>query len=280
MSKYTNYCQFLDPLFTVISSEEDFKNSKSITYKCKEKEHTNSLSVASFGNKKCKVPIEQFCTECKTIRENEIKFQTLKEELYTKTGHTLLEIIDYSTRRARYECGNCKAETYTFIQNLNGATPFCVKCQNDKNRKNYDDLKKQVESHGYKLITSEHEYINNKQKLNVLCQCGDPYAAVLSDLIRDKSCMKCKSIKTVETCMSKYGVSNVSKDPEIYRKICQSSTMYKKYIFPSGRVIHIQGYENIAIDLLLKEGISEDELYFGTDIPTISYTEDDKTDHV
>lgn len=279
MSKYNNYCQFLEPLFTVVSSEDDFKKTKTIVYKCKEKEHTNSLSIASFSNKKSKIPIEQFCTECKTFHENETKFQTLKTDLYTKTGHILLS-MDHSTRRVKYECGNCKSETQTFVQNLLSATSFCSKCQNDKNRKKYDELKTQVESHGYKLITLENEYTNNKQKLNVLCQCGNPYSAVLSDLMRDKSCMKCKSEKTVKTCMAKYGVPNVSKDPEIYRKICESSLKSKKYVFPSGRTIKIQGYENVAIDLLLKEGISEQELYFGTDIPTIPYTEDDNTNHV
>ena len=51
---------------------------------------------------------------------------------------------------------------------------------------------------------------------------------------------------------------------------------FKNYIFPSGNIISIQGYENHAIDELLKQGIFENDIVTGcTNVPTIWYCDKD-----
>ena len=55
-----------------------------------------------------------------------------------------------------------------------------------------------------------------------------------------------------KTCLKKYGVKNVSQDIIIYKKILSKLFTTKNYILPSGKIVKIQGYENIALDLLLK----------------------------
>jgi hypothetical protein len=72
--------------------------------------------------------------------------------------------------------------------------------------------------------------------------------------------MKSEEIKNKikSTNLEKYGVENVSQDPIINKK--QNNYNIKDYIFKSGKKLRIQGYENFGIDLLLKEGIKEEDI--------------------
>jgi hypothetical protein len=43
-------------------------------------------------------------------------------------------------------------------------------------------------------------------------------------------------------------------------------------VFPSGKIIKTQGYENLALDILLQDNISEDDIQTGyKNVPTIWY---------
>lgn len=298
MSKYINYTNFLKDYFEIATSYEEFTKDKKITFICKDSGHTNVLSITSFGNKKAKIDISDFCQGCKEDRENEEKSEKYKKEILERLGHRITK-INFTTRKVTYICGNCGEENETFTQNLNkeSNTGVCGKCQNDKNRKDYEELKKEIEDHGYTLLTKKEDYKTNKQKLDVLCKCGNPHSSILSDLKRDKCCQKCKLKKCQETCIEKYGVKNVAQNeevklkiapnkrkyfqekygvnnwnqvPELFEKQKYSSFKFKKYIFPSGRVEYIQGYENFSIDKCLEEGINENNIIV-KNIPTFTY---------
>lgn len=58
--------------------------------------------------------------------------------------------------------------------------------------------------------------------------------------------------KMRETLLTKYGVSHPMHDPIIRNKAMKKSYKSKDYVFSSGRKVRIQGYENFAIDYLLK----------------------------
>lgn len=74
-----------------------------------------------------------------------------------------------------------------------------------------------------------------------------------------------------ETCLDKYGVDFPMQHPSVFSKQQKSSFLKKKYIFPSGRVAYVMGYEPECIDLLLND-YKEDEIIVETvDIPTIDY---------
>jgi hypothetical protein len=151
-------------------------------------------------------------------------------------------------------------------------TNNCPKCQNDKFKIPYQEIKNRVEKQGMILLTEEKEYENNKQKLKVVCVCGnDKYEAVLFDITRGKKCSEnCKVRKYEETCLERYEVRNTSQNPLIFEKIIKSLMTRKLYEFLSGKNILVQGWEPYAIDYLLEE-FSEDDLYFGKDIPRIRY---------
>lgn len=84
--------------------------------------------------------------------------------------------------------------------------------------------------------------------------------------------------KGVDTSLRKYGVKNPIQNPLICEKACNGYKT-KYYNLPSGKVIKYQGYENLALDELLKT-ISENDIFNSkSDVPTIWYKTDDGKDH-
>jgi len=104
--KYKNYCTFLEPYFDVITTYKEFYDSNRISFICKEYGHVNTLNINSFGNKKTKVKIEDFCQECKYEKENKEKTEKFMVQVFGENGH-IIKSVDFSTRKVSYECGNC-----------------------------------------------------------------------------------------------------------------------------------------------------------------------------
>lgn len=73
------------------------------------------------------------------------------------------------------------------------------------------------------------------------------------------------------TNLHRYGVEYIMQSPEIMEKSIKNSYYLKEYIMPSRNVIKIQGYENYALDELLKLH-NEDEIITGSkNVPEIWY---------
>jgi len=85
--------------------------------------------------------------------------------------------------------------------------------------------------------------------------------------------------KSKKTCLNKYGVEYPSQNNEVYEKINKTSYYIKEYILPSGNIIKIQGYENFALDELLKN-INENDIVTGCkNVPTIWYNDESGKKH-
>lgn len=82
--------------------------------------------------------------------------------------------------------------------------------------------------------------------------------------------------KIKETCLKKYGVEHSSQSTEIMEKISKNAYNSKEYIYPSGKIINIQGYENFALDfLLINENINETDIITGCkNVPTFWYNDE------
>lgn len=65
-----------------------------------------------------------------------------------------------------------------------------------------------------------------------------------------------------------YGVEHPSHVPEFFEK---GQYKWKSYTLPTGKIIKIQGYENLALDILLKENKESDVITSKKDMPTIWY---------
>jgi hypothetical protein len=81
--------------------------------------------------------------------------------------------------------------------------------------------------------------------------------------------------KYKNTCLEKYGVENSSQSPEIMEKIKKTAYNLKDYIFPSGRIEKVQGYEHFALnDLIKNENVDENDIVVGIkNVPEIWYND-------
>jgi len=77
--------------------------------------------------------------------------------------------------------------------------------------------------------------------------------------------------KMKETSLERYGYEYPMQNAEISEKQQKNSHHTKKYTLPSGTGINIQGYENYAMDILLKEFKEDEILNARTDMPVINY---------
>jgi len=278
LDKYKNYCDFLADHFDVISSKDDFRNSKNITFRCKIAGHDNTLKATTFGNKKAAQPdASQWCEVCKKSALEEKDRLEFSEEV-KHLGHEILSVK--SGKDVVYRCGNCGRENTTTKQNFRKSkrTEFCSHCQNAPRRIAYTELVRVVEAQGMKLLTTAEEYTNNKQKLRLVCICGnDQHEAVLFDIRRGKHCKEnCKTRKFEATCTDKYGVRNVSQVPEIFEKI-QDSTANKPFVFPSGRTVVVRGWEPLALKVLNETFHEDDIMVKATEgVPQIKYNMEDR----
>ena len=115
---------------------------------------------------------------------------------------------------------------------------------------------------------SQNEEIKKKKIQTSLKNWGVEYT-LQNEIIKKKG---------VETSLRKYGVKNPIQDPLIAEKALNGYNT-KYYIFPSGKTIKYQGYENMAFDELLKNISEYDIVTSRTDVPTIWYTTDDNIKH-
>jgi hypothetical protein len=53
--------------------------------------------------------------------------------------------------------------------------------------------------------------------------------------------------------LNNFGVNHPMQNPEVFEKCINNSRKFKEYILPSGKIIKIQGFENFALDDLLKK---------------------------
>jgi hypothetical protein len=202
-TQYDNIKQYLNNNgFELLTSTDTYVNDKSkykkFTFRCN-KNHTKEIAITSFNNKKSKIKdIEELCSECVRLKNNEIKLKELQSKILN--NHIILSYEN--NKNITYKCGNCNNINNTTSGNLlrDSSTKFCHKCQNDKYKLEYESIKTRVENMGISLILKESEYQNNKQLLPIICVCGKEYKLKLHDIERGRQCIFCKNGKNEQIC--------------------------------------------------------------------------------
>jgi hypothetical protein len=79
--------------------------------------------------------------------------------------------------------------------------------------------------------------------------------------------------KGIQTNLAKYGTRYPMQNAEFSEKVSKTAYATKPYIYPSGKIVMVQGFENLCLDdLLLKENVNEsDILNERTQVPEIWY---------
>ena len=115
------------------------------------------------------------------------------------------------------------------------------------------------------------EYIKEKIKKNNLEKYGVEYTSQLEDVKE----------KAKQSNLRKYGVEYPQQNSEISEKLSKNAYNLKNYIFPSGKIIRIQGYEPFGInELINKERINENDIITSRiEVPAIWYEDKNGKKH-
>lgn len=290
--QYNNIIKHLGSHFEIVTSQDDFYKMKELerefSYKCKAKGHTNEIKITSYINKRAlfnkdKLPLQDFCPKCVKDNEDELSFEQYVDRILQSCGHLLIH-YDPKSRDAVYICCNCNETNKTQIGSLCKNLGSCPNCQNHKFRLSYDKLKNDVESHGFTLLTKPEQYTSNKQKLDVICKCGNKYQTYLVSIRQDKHCKEtCKTLKYEQTCTERYNERNAMHIDKNFYKCQETYITTKQHTLPeTNRTITIQGTENIVLEYILnnenkilKRIIKEDDI-LQQNIPSFYYTFENK----
>lgn len=121
------------------------------------------------------------------------------------------------------------------------------------------------------ICVFQNEDIKEKIKITNLEKLGVEYP------IQNKDIMQ----KIKNTNLIKYGYEYPSQNPEYSGKMLKRMHNYKKYVYPSGRIDNIQGYENYGLDHLLHvENINENDIITNrTQVPVIWWQDSSGQNH-
>ena len=229
-------------------------------------------------NKKFHVLFKSKIFTCKKCTINESK-QKIKNTILSKYG---VEFINQSL-----EIKEKKKETYLKkygVDNVLKNVEIINKIKETNNLKYFNkynknapsllstDEKNQTIFNKYGTLNfRSSDYIKDKIKQTVMNKYGVDHISKCKDIQKTKR----------ENCFNKYGVEFNVHRPDIIDKIISSSFMLKTYIFPSGRIDKIQGYEPFALnDLINIYKIDENDIITGVkNVPEIWYYDINQKKH-
>lgn len=168
------------------------------------------------------------------FKKNDCKLLTKK---YIN-AHYLLEYI--------CKCGEKHKKTFNNFQQGH----ICTNCSNEKLRKErqhpYNYVLKYFKDHNCELL--DKKYINGSIPLKYKCECKNISKIAFSSFKSGVRCMKCS-----------------------HKRHIKNSKRFRDYIFPSGNITRIQGYEHIALNEILKTYNELDIFTSRKDMPNIKY---------
>ena len=171
----------------IFISMERIKGKLYVTKICKNG-HESTSSWSNFNNYGCK-----YCSNNVTLTYEEVK------EYIENINYKLLS-TEYKNAKTKLlvQCDK-KHEPYEVrLDSLKRGSrcPICSKIQStEKHKYNYDEVKKYIESFGYKLLSTEYKTIH--EKLLIQCDKGhNPYEVTYSKFKnQDRRCPHCKNSK-------------------------------------------------------------------------------------
>lgn len=147
-----------------------------------------------------------------------------------------------------------------------------------------------IQRYGHANVMQNAEVRQKGQETNMeRYKVKNPFQA---EEFKDKSKETCKErygfefptqspevqLKREETCMDKYGYPSHMQNPEIAERCMKASYYRKEYVFPCGKLVSVQGYEPQALDILVDDGYTSDDLIVAeTEVPEIWYNKDGKS---
>lgn len=206
---------------------------------------TNMKYVCKCGNES-KITFDNFkaakrCMKCSGSEK--LTFEFVKNYFLEQECELLeTEYINAKTNM-KYIC-KCGKESsikwYNFQQGKR-----CMKCSGNEKLK-FEFVKNYFLEQNCELL--ETEYINSSTKMKYLCKCKKESIIKWDDFKQGRTCKECG-----------------------YDKQEQNGKHFKQYIFPSGDIRNIQGFEHFTLDKLVKIFKEDDIITKRRDMPKIVY---------
>lgn len=285
--KYYNYVkEFFSKNECELLTMFDFFTNKvdsNLNFKCK-----CGTIVENISFKKYSRAVHKTCDKCKNNNNpNKDKKFNLIIEYFKKYDCELLtkkeDYIDQSTKiKYKCKCSNIVEDSYHLYY------LSYYKCCNDcrdkvKNHRYlpFNEIKEYFVKENVELLTKEdNNYIGTNTKLTYKCKCGDIvdniyyFSFMLSKYKQCDTCVK-KLIKS--TCLEKYGYEIPMHHPDVLDNCIKKQYNIKPFTFPSGNIVQMQGYEDLALKILIDTGYQENDIITSrTLIPSFIYIHNKK----
>jgi len=86
--------------------------------------------------------------------------------------------------------------------------------------------------------------------------------------------------KKKQTCLTNYGVEYPAQNAEISEKTMKNGLKFKEFKFPNGTIIKVQGYEPIALQILLNIGYKQEDIITSkNEVPEVWYLDENNKKH-
>lgn len=225
-----------------------------LRYKCP-KGHIEETTLNRFQN-------DHGCPECDRISRMNISVSNiLKEKNYRLIREFKVKTVNQNIiRKIEFECdkGHIGTVNQTTLTSSQTDWMGCKICKSISERNEYNDIFDFFKECGCTLLSKE--YKNNKDPLDFVCSCGNTSTIIYSALSRGRRCGACSRQRAAETYMKAHGYTNPMHNLEVFVKNMKACYKSKKFIFPSGRIDFVQGYEPIVLKYLLDNNIDEKDI--------------------
>jgi len=150
----------------------------------------------------------------------------VREFLNNRNIELISEKYISGRKKIKCRCMKCFNEWGARFENIKLQGQGCPKCgierRKNKRKLSYEYVKAYLLE--LKILFLENEYKNCTTKYNYRClRCNCCWKTTFLNIRYNKSgCPQCAKIKRKITCLSKYGVDNVSKNKEIVAKTSKS----------------------------------------------------------
>jgi hypothetical protein len=188
----------------------------------------------------------QRCIKCSGREKLTLKYV---RKFFKEQDCELLEkVYTNSNTKMKYLC-KCGNESFISFDNFRSGYR-CKRCGGTE-KLTIEFVSNYFTEQNCKLL--ETEYINSNTKMKYLCQCNNESSITWDNFKQGYRCVMCG-----------------------YDKQELSKKLFKQYKFPSGSIRNIQGYENIALDELVKKFKEHNIITKRTEMPKIMYKLKDK----
>ena len=282
--KYFNYVKdfFTENGCELLNTFESFvdRNESNLNFKCRCGNIEENINFKWYSR-----AVHKACTNCQKSNHSRRNKEFLAIVAYFKeNGCNLLtnkrDYVNSTTKNLKYEC-KCGeiVENESYQLYFLSTYKCCQNCRNLVMEHRYTpfaDVKKIFDEKDVELLTTEKEYIGaNVTKFKYKCQCGETVQNVSYHsfiLSKYKQCNECVKRLIKKTCLERYGYENPMQNSVILDTAIKKQYNLKDFTFPSGTTIQVQGYEDLALKILLEEKYKEDDIITSrTLMPTFSY---------